>query len=156
MNVPITVLSETRWWKDGKERAHSMIREWLLGTDQTRRYGLLLRGLVQVKNCSLFHGNIPRHGQERSRKQRGLWINKFCELIVNASPKAPVNKTFTGVVFCTTAVFLTLLCHLSLCVCKISFTCASILHCWFLLCEYLRSHRKNYAQGSAKTAKTKP
>lgn len=38
----------------------------------------------------------PRHGQERSRKQRGLWINKFCELIVNASPKAPVNKTFTG------------------------------------------------------------
>lgn len=37
-----------------------------------------------------------RHGQERSRKQRGLWINKFCQLSVNASPKALETKHSPG------------------------------------------------------------
>lgn len=78
-----------------KERPHQMIREWLLGTDQTRRYGLLLSRLVQSETWLYSMETSPRHDQERSRKQRGLWINKFCEFIVNASPKAPVNKTFT-------------------------------------------------------------
>lgn len=59
----------------------------------------------------------PRHGQERSRKQRGLWINKFCELILNASPKALVNKTFTWGLFFAQLLSFWPYCAISFCVC---------------------------------------
>lgn len=115
MNVPVTVLSEKRWCKDGEERAHYTIREWLLGTIKQGGMDRCWADWCKVKHALYSMETSPRHDQERSRKQRGPWINKFCELIVNASPKAPVNKTFTWGLFCTTAVFPTLLC--SLCIC---------------------------------------
>lgn len=94
-----------------------MIREWLLGTDQTRRYGLLLSRLVQSETWLYSMETSPRHGQERSRKQRGFWINKFCEFIVNASPKAPVNKTFTWELFFAQLLSLWPYCAASFCIC---------------------------------------
>lgn len=82
----------------------------------------------------------PRHGQERSRKQRGLWINKFCELIVNASPKAPVNKTFTwGLVFAQLLSFRPY-CAVSFCVCAKYLSPTQLLCVADFFCESTLDH----------------
>lgn len=84
---------------------------------------------------------FSRHGQERSRKQRGLWINKFCQLSVNASPKALETKHSPGNwFFAQLLAFLTLPGNPFLPMCKTSVTYTAILHCSFLICEYLRDH----------------
>ena len=83
-----------------------------------------------------------RRGQEGSRKQRGLWINKFCALAVNASPKALETKHLGIGVFLHNCFFptLSLPCNPFLRMCKTCVTYTAILHCSFLLHECLIDH----------------
>lgn len=100
MNVSIAVLPEMRCWKGGEEPItwSAGMGRMIAGNWSNKEVRAVAEQAGAKQNTTSLYSmeKSPGHGQERSRKQRGLWINKFCELSVNASPKALETKHSPG------------------------------------------------------------
>lgn len=144
MNVSIAALPETRCWKGGEEPVtwSAGAGRIIAGNWSNKEVGAVAEQGGAKRNTALYSMETSSgHGQERSRKQRGLWINKFCELSVNVSPKALETKHSPGNCwgfFCRTAVFPTILCNLFLRMCRTPVTYTAILHCSFFYASALQ------------------
>lgn len=99
VKVSIAVLPERRCWKGGEEPISRSAGTGRMsaGNWSTEKVGAVAEQAGAKRNTALYSMETSSgHGQERSRKQRGLWINKFCELSANASPKALETKHSPG------------------------------------------------------------